>query len=304
MVRVSSIGLVVLSAVLVSCKPAGSEHPPAASPAPATVHTQRFQVKGVVVAVQPGQKEITIKHEAVPDYMPAMTMPFEVRDTNELAGVKPGDAVVFRLLVTETEGWIDQLRSSHVSSTNGPPAGGPARVMRDVAPLAVGDQLPEYHFTNQLGRPITTRQFAGQALAVTFLFTRCPYPDFCPRMARQFSTAQAQLQALAGGPTNWQLLAISFDPDFDRPAVLKTYAESHQSDPAHWTFATGDLVEVTALGDQLGLEFSRDNTGSISHNLRTAVFDAGGHLQKLFAGNQWSGEELVAELVKAATAGR
>lgn len=268
------------------------------------VHTQQFQVKGVVIAVKPSQKEITIKHEAIPDYMPAMTMPFEVRNTNELAEIKPGDAVAFRLLVTETEGWIDQLRSLGVSSTKGPPVSSAARVMRDVDPLGIGDRLPEYHFTNQLGRPITTRQFAGQALAVTFLFTRCPYPDFCPRMARQFATAQAELLAKAGGPTNWQLLAISFDPDFDRPAVLKAYAESYQSDPTHWSFATGDLVEVTALGDQLGLEFSRDNTGSITHNLRTAVFDARGRLQKLFQGNQWSGEDLAAELVKGAAAGR
>jgi len=228
-------------------------------------------------------------------------MPFDVKDTNELAGLAPGDSVVFRMIVTDTEGWIEQIRK--LGSTNSVPTAGNFRLVRDVEPLNIGDRLPEYHFTNQLGQAFSTADFKGQALAITFLFTRCPFPTFCPKMANDFSETQQSLIS-AGNFTNWHLLTVSFDPEFDKPVVLKSYAERYHYDPAHWTFATGDLVEITAIAEQCGLNFWHDETGSISHNLRTVVFDASGRLQKIFTGNTWKTEELVAEMTQAAKAGK
>jgi len=272
---------------------------------PATVvsgtNRQVFQVKGVIVKVAPREKSVEIKHEEIHGYMPAMTMPFDVKDTNELAGLAPGDSVVFRMIVTDTEGWIEQIRK--LGSTNSVPTAGNFRLVRDVEPLNVGDRLPEYHFTNQLGQAFSTADFKGQALAITFLFTRCPFPTFCPKMANDFSETQQSLIS-AGNFTNWHLLTVSFDPEFDKPVVLKSYAERYHYDPAHWTFATGDLVEITAIAEQCGLNFWHDETGSISHNLRTVVFDASGRLQKIFTGNTWKTEELVAEMTQAAKAGK
>src|SRR6266704_2874059 len=125
---------------------------------------QVFQVKGIVVGVKPAEKTVEIKHEEIPGYMPAMTMPFEVRDTNELAGLQPGDSVSFRMLVTDTEGWIDQIRKLAAPATNLTPASSPLRLVREVEPLSVGDPLPDYHLTNQFGQPISTAQFKGDAL--------------------------------------------------------------------------------------------------------------------------------------------
>jgi len=267
---------------------------------PAGTNQQIFQVKGIVVSVKPRESSIEIKHEEIPGYMPAMTMPFDVKDTNELSGLGPGDAVSFRMIVTDTEGWIDQLRKLAMTVTNGPPTTGNFRLVRDVEPLDIGDPLPEYHFTNQLGEAFSTAQFKGQALAITFLFTRCPFPTFCPKMASDFSEAQQQLLELSGGPTNWHLLTISFDPEFDKPVILKNYAERYHYNSTRWTFATGDLVEITAISEQLGLNFWHDETGSISHNLRTAVVDAAGRVQKILIGNNWKTEELVTEMVRAA----
>lgn len=268
------------------------------SPATAVAGTNRqvFQVKGVVVKVTPREKSVEIKHEEIRGYMPAMTMPFDVKDTNELAGLAPGDSVVFRMIVTDTEGWIEQVRK--LGSTNSVPTAGNFRLVRDVEPLNIGDRLPEYHFTNQLGQAFSTADFKGQALAITFLFTRCPFPTFCPKMANDFSETQQSLIS-AGNFTNWHLLTVSFDPEFDKPVVLKSYAERYHYDPAHWTFATGDLVEITAIAEQCGLNFWHDETGSISHNLRTLVVDASGRLQKIFTGNTWKTEELVAEMKQA-----
>ena len=292
--------LVLLSvALVISCRQSGDANAPAQQVRNSNTNQQVFQVTGVVQEVRLKRKEIEIKHEAVPGYMPAMTMPFDVKDTNELAGLEPGQPVTFRLLVTDTEGWIDQIRKLG-PATNTPPTTGQFRMVRDVQPLEVGDRLPEYHFTNQFAEGFSTERFRGQALAITFLFTRCPYPNFCPRMANNFEEAQQKLLALVNGTTNWQLLTISFDPDFDKPAVLKAYADAHHSDPLHSTFATGALIDITAIAEQFGMAFWHDETGSISHNLRTAVIDASGRVQKIFSGNEWNSDELVAEMVAAA----
>jgi protein SCO1 len=256
--------------------------------------------KGVVIEVAPAEKKITIKHEEIPGYMHGMTMPFDVKDTNELAGLAPGDPVSFRIVVSGNEGWIDQLHRIG-TRTNLPPVTAPVRTIRQVEPLNEGDLLPDYHFTNQLGQAVSTSQFRGRALAITFLFTRCPFPNFCPLMANNFAETQKKLLALPNAPANWHLLTITFDPDFDTPEVLKQYAEAHgDDDPARWTFATGALDEITALGGQFGLAFWKEQAGIISHNLRTVVIDPSGRVQKIFTGNDWQPEDLVAEIVKAA----
>ena len=297
MVRWYPLLLIVTIGLTTSCEKASESAP--ASVAAQSSTQQVFQVKGLVIAVKPREKTVEIKHEAVPGYMPAMTMPFDVKDTNELAGLQPGQRVSFRLLVTDTEGWIDHIEKLG-DATNSIPANSSIRLARDVEPLQLGDVLPEYHFIDQAGRPIRTSQFKGQALALTFLFTRCPYPTFCPLMSNHFEEVQQKLAARANGPTNWHLLTISFDPDFDKPEVLKAYAESHHYDPARWSFATGELIDITAIGEQFGLAFWKDQNGSISHNLRTIVLDGAQRVQKVFEGNSWTSDQLAEEMLKAA----
>lgn len=299
MVRFALVwGMAVL--LLASCK----RSPEAVSGASGSVvhntNEQVFQVKGVVKAVRPRQKEIEIKHEAIPGYMPAMTMPFDVKDTNELIGLEPEQAISFRLTVTDTEGWVDNIKSLGPAPEPIAPNSSPGQPVRAVEPLQKGDPLPEYFLTNQFGEAMKTTQYKGQALAITFLFTRCPFPTFCPRLANDFAEVQQKLLTVQGGPTNWHLLTVSFDPEFDQPAVLKGYADAHHYDPTHWTFATGDLGDVSALGDLFGLAFWHDSTGSITHNMRTAVIDASGRLQKVFEGKDWTSAELAAEIVKGA----
>lgn len=296
---------VVLSLVmmLASCSRRAGDESAAAPPASDPANAQVFQVKGVVVELLPEENSVRIKHEEIPGYMAAMTMAFEVRDPRELAGLAAGDSVAFRLLVTDDDGWIDQVRKLPRATSNAPPTTGAFRLVRDVEPLRVGEVLPEYRFTNQLGRAISTSQFRGRALAITFIFTRCPFPTFCPRMMENFAGAQRQLLALASGPTNWHLLTLSIDPEFDTPAVLQTFGAGYQPDPRHWTLATGALIDITALAEQLGLEFWREPDGSISHNLRTVVVDPMGRVQKIFVGNQWTSNELAVELASAAKLG-
>jgi protein SCO1 len=274
-----------------------------ATPVTETGEAQRvFQVKGIVMEVNAPEKEVEIKHEEIPGYMKAMTMPFEVRDTNELAGLEPGDSVSFRMIVTESEGWIEQIRKLGPPLTNAPPTTGRFRLVRDVEPLNEGDLLPEYRFTNQFGQAISTAQFRGQALAITFIFTRCPFPTFCPLMMENLAAAQNALLSMPDAPKNWHLMTISFDPEFDTPAILKAYAERYKYDPKHWSVVTGELIDITAIAEQFGLEFWREEGAGISHNLRTAVVDPSGRVHKILLGNKWKSGELVEALVDAAKA--
>jgi protein SCO1/2 len=287
---VRPIGCALLAALAVcSCKKASS--PPNLT---GSSGHREYAVRGVVREVRPAEAQVLIQHEAIPGYMAAMTMAFDLKDTNQLARLRAGDSVSFKLVVTETSGWLEDIQV--LASTPVPPPAPQTRLARDVEPLNVGDTLPEYRLTNQFGQAFNTADVRGQALAITFLFTRCPYPTYCPLMSRNFKEAQ---QKLTGLTTNWHFLTVSFDPAFDTPPVLKGYAESQGYDPRYWTFATGSLLDVTALTEQFGLVFWREPSGVLSHNLRTAVIDASGRVRKIFEGNKWTSDELVKEMLSA-----
>jgi protein SCO1 len=288
---------VALASVLVGC----DQPAPASRPAtPSAPPPQMFAVKGMVRELDPAHRSVRIEHEAIPGFMPQMTMPLEVKDTNELAGLLVGDAVSFRMLVTDQEGWIDQIARIAPTNVTLKPHPRPAvRETRLVESLKVGDPVPDYRFTNELGRAISLSQFKGRALALTFIFTRCPYPNFCPRMSGHFQEVCRKLAGRADGPKNWHLLSISFDPDYDTPPVLKAYAERYQYDSSHWNFATGAMIDVDAITEQFGMFFAPEGP-FFSHNVRTAVIDPQGRVRRIFPGNDWTVDDLVAEMVKAA----
>ena len=284
---------------LVSCAEKSSSEKPVPEGRGSQTSTQIFSVKGVVRELKPDGRTIVIKHEEIPNYMAAMTMPFEARSTNELTGLKPGDEVSFRLLVTDKDGWIDQITKTGATNVDEPPPRETFRRVRFVDPLNIGDAMPDYPFTNELGQAIHLGQFKGQALGLTFIYTRCPLPNFCPRMSINFSDACEKLLAMPNGPKNWHLLSISFDPEFDTPATLKNYAKRYELDTSYWSFATGALIDIDAITEQFGLAFPRE--GAIfNHNLRTVVVDAQGRVQKVFTGNEWKVEDFVEEMAKAA----
>lgn len=260
----------------------------------AATNITTYNVTGVFKGSRSDGHKAVIAHETIPGYMEAMTMPFNVKNPSELGGLQPGDKIKFRLSVTETDDWIDQIRLIGRGKTGDSTA---AVIRANTRELAPGALLPDCVLTNQSGQILRLRDFHGRALAFTFFFTRCPLPTYCPRMNTNFEEAQAALQADTMH-TNWQLLSISFDPDFDTPARLADYARGFHRDPAHWTFATGSTNDVQLLGRGFGLMLYRDGT-SISHNLRTVVVDASGRVQKIFTDNEWQPAEVVAELKRA-----
>ncbi len=277
-----------------SSNPAGSDGKAIGLPAGA----RTFYVKGVVREVRAEANTVRIKHETIPDYMEAMTMPFSVKDKKELAGLESGQEILFRLVVTDDDSWIDEItRLPGIAAAPEPPE--PMRKVRWVEPLAEGDLLPEYPLTNQFGRPFGLTDFKGEVLALTFIYTRCPLPNFCPRMTSHFLEVQRQLKANPAAPEHWRLLTVSFDPEFDTPVILKAYAERQGSDPEKWWFATGAREELDALTEQFGLNYGRVGE-TFDHNLRTVVVDPRGRIRKIFIGNEWQPAELVDEILDAA----
>jgi protein SCO1/2 len=251
-----------------------------------------YQVKGVLQEIRAAGRKALIQHEEIPGYMEAMTMQLDVYNPNELAGLQPGDQMTFRLLVTDTEAWID-----HVQKTGLNIAPAPAPGVAEFPELNPGDPLPDCGLTNQLGQPIHLSDFKGRALAFTFIFTRCPLPTFCPRMNSHLAAVQQALLAANAG-TNWHLLSISFDPEFDTPERLAQYAKSYGQEPAHWSFATGATADIRQLGNNFSLVFAPEGA-VFNHNVRTVVVDPAGRIQEVFAGNEWQPAELVAALQKA-----
>ena len=285
--------MVGLGVILMGCGPKASA--PESS-------MQVYTVKGVVKELQADGKSVVIRHEAIPGYMQAMIMPFEVRDTNLLRGLKPGDVISFDLAVTPKEGWIQSLTKVGSVAPDQPtqPAPKPTfTVTRALEPLDVGDRLPDYHFTNELGQPVSLSQFKGQVLAFTFFFTSCPFPDYCPRMTSNFKQAEMQLETMSNAPAQWHLLSISFDPTNDTPARLAKYAAAADYDKTHWNFLTGDADQIGGLAEQIGENYWQEQ-GSIGHNLRTVVVGPSGHIRSVIPGNKWTVEQFVQDVVEAA----
>ncbi len=262
-----------------------------------------FQVRGVIKTLEPDGKTAVIQHEAIPGYMAAMTMPLSVKNTNDLAGVKVGDTVTFRLLVNSTDGWIDQVKT--VASGTPPVESKPSsvRIVRNVDPLTVGDSIPNYKFTNELGKALSLADFKGEAVALTFIFTRCPFPLFCPRMTSNFSAIYKKLSDDPAAPKNWHLLTISFDPEYDTPSVLLRYAKNQNYDPKKWSFVTGAQIDIDAIAEQFGLVFVKSDTG-FDHKLRTVIITPEGKVHKIIPANDWNVDEVAAELKSVAQAAK
>jgi len=259
---------------------------------------QTFPVTGVVELLKPDGKTVVIRHTAISNYMDAMTMPFTVKERHELAGLQPGDEISFRLQVAENESWIDQIKKSGKTRPTQLKAEPPAsQTNATPSSLNLAD-IPDFALTNEFGQPVSLHQFKGQALAFTFFFTRCPIPEYCPRLAKNFEGASQKLNAMPHGPTNWQLLSISFDP-LDRPEVLNAYARRYLYDSNHWHFLTGNPDHIRELTRGFGVGVTNDGF-FINHDFATVVFDTTGRMQKLWRFGGDTTDILVNEVLTAA----
>lgn len=285
--------LVLVLALLGGLVPAGCRREAPAAAA------HRHPLEGTVVAVDAANRTLTIAHEDIPGFMPAMTMEFVVleKDAVLLSNVSPGDRVTATLVVPDSRYWLEDL----VVVKKGTPDANatPGLRPREAQP---GDVMPDVALVDQDGRTFRVARYRGKALALTFVFTRCPFPDFCPLMMKRFAAVEDALRKETALGPKTHLLTVSFDPHHDTPEVLRAFGLPFQkTEPpfVHWTLATGEDAAIRKLAGALELEYVEENR-SFTHNLRTAVVDPAGRLVRLFRGNDWNPDELVAELRTAA----
>lgn len=256
-----------------------------------------YPLKGRVVAVAANRQSITIAHEAIPGYMDAMTMPFPVREPALIEGINPGDEVEGEITVTSSEGWISRLRVT--KKGEGRPLPDRSRALPIEYLVQPGNDVPDVRLIDQNGREFRLSNLTGKIVALTFIFTRCPFPNFCPLMSERFVEAQKLLQQQSPSLSErTQFLTISFDPDYDTPDVLRAYGERWKANFSRWTFATSSIREIAEFGASLGLSFWTEG-GTINHNLATAIIRPDGKLQNVLRGNEWKADDLVAEIIAA-----
>jgi protein SCO1/2 len=224
--------------------------------------------------------------------MPAMTMPFTVKDPALLSGKEPGDLVTATLVVGETSAHLSSLtRTGHAKLETPPVVADQPRI------LMPGEQVADALLVDQQNTSLPFSRFHGHRVALTFSYTRCPLPDFCPLMDRHFAAVQKSLQG-AADMADVRLVTVTLDPEFDTPAVLSEHAKRLNADPAIWHFVTGEPKAAAQFAQQFGIYTERDlGTGAnLTHNLRTAIIDAEGRLVKTHSGNDWTPADLVADL--------
>jgi protein SCO1/2 len=251
---------------------------------------RRFELKGKVVSVDKGQREATIAHEVIKGYMDAMTMPFSVKDDWALPVLAPGQSIVATLVVTSDRTWIEDLRISQKEANHGV-------VLAPVDPKP-GEEIPDFSLLNQDNKRVHLRQYRGKPLLLTFIYTRCPLPDYCPRTSKNFADIRRELNSLPATVIKPHLLTISFDTDFDTPAVLRSYAGRYMNpvNSQDWEFAAGSSDEIKKITGYFGLSYWKES-GQITHNLVTALIGPDGKLVRLYKGKEWTPNQVVAEFM-------
>ena len=265
----------------------------AGAPGPAAT---RHLVRGQLVAVQLDTGQVLVKHESIPGYMDAMTMPFRVADRTTIRDRRPGDLISATLVVESEASHVEDVELAGTAPLGD--AGPTPPVAEGLQILAPGDTAPDTLLSTHRGATVALPQWRGSAVAVTFIYTRCPLPDFCPLLDRRFAAIQ---EASAADPRlrgRIRLLSVSFDPGADTPAVLAAHAERAGAG-ANWHFATAARPNVDRFATSFGVNVIREADRTITHNLRTAVIAPDGRVAGVRSGNDWTTAELLAELRQA-----
>jgi protein SCO1/2 len=259
---------------------------------------KQYAMKGIIVGTDPAHGEVTVDTEAISGFMDAMTMPYKVKDANVLQDLHPGDHMNGVLLVGGDSTFLDQI----VITAQAQPDYKPQVQFHVPAP---GDAVPDFRLTNQSGRQISFRQFRGKALLVTFIYTRCPLSDYCPRMSRNFAAIDKSLQSDPAIYWKTHLLSISFDPAYDSPAVLRSYGEAYTGNYTkekfeHWDFAAPSKTDLPKLLEFFDVGATPGENHTFTHSLSTAVIAPDGKVAQWYPTNDWKPEDVLNALKKVA----
>lgn len=265
---------------------------------------KRYPLKGKVVSVDLINKKAKIDHEPIEGYMPAMTMDFPIHSDWVWDELQPGADIRAELVVDNAAKepyWLENIGIVAVADPNRP-----VPINENVA--QVGKEIPDFTLTNQDGKKISMSDFRGYPLAITFIYSRCPLPEYCIKMSTNFSDLA---NAVAENPELKQkirLLSVSFDPATDTPEKLRAYGLGYlgkgaKPDFTIWQLGVAGDAEVKKMADFFGLRYEVDpeDKTQFSHSLRTAVITPDGKVAKILTGNEWKPEDLLREMVATLT---
>lgn len=263
----------------------------------ASTEAKHYPFKGRIVSVDKASKKATVAHDEIPGFMDAMTMAFPIKDDWVWEDLSK-DAEIRADLVVDKDGfWLEKIGIVALPNPNQTPL----PVREDVA--QIGNIVPDFTLVNQDGKKISMKDFRGKVTAITFIYSRCPLPNYCILMSKNFSDLANQLNDNADLKDKIRLLSISFDPETDTPAKLKEYGRGYlgkdsKTDFSVWQLATGTDKEIKTVADFFGLRYEADQTDKtqFNHSLRTVVVSPDGKVQKVFSGNEWTTNELLNEL--------
>jgi protein SCO1/2 len=263
----------------------------------ATASYKIYKLRGKIVATNPATAEVTLNHEAIPGFMEAMTMPYKLKDPSILDELHSGDTITADLLVSQ-DADASVLLDHIVVVAQGKADYRPTTIYHVPAS---GDAVPDFKLRNQDGRIIHLNQFRGKDLLITFIYTRCPLPNFCPLVTRNFAVINRQLAMNSALKGKTQLLCVSFDPEHDTPARLKAYGEQYIGNDAKTAFANFDFAvpEKPVLTEMakffnVGMTSAADET--INHTLSTTLIGRDGKVIKFYPGNEWTPEQVVSDV--------
>jgi protein SCO1 len=283
--------------------------------APPAVTTPRiFHLEGTVVSVDKPKQQLVVNHKEIPGLMAAMTMgyPVAVEESRMLDQLGPGDQITAELVVDSKGARLrnivvvkkgDGATPSGTARSGTAPATAAATALRQSSPANPVNTLshtnavaPDFALLNQDGHQISLQQYRGKALLLTFIYTRCPLPDQCPLMTHNFAVIEKALAKTPGLYARTHLLSISFDPQYDTPAILRNYARGFGQDRFdHWEFASLPVAETRDVARFFDI-FINEQQGQINHSTATAIIEPDGSLYRLYSGNEWKPETVLADL--------
>jgi len=256
-----------------------------------------YKLRGKVVSTNAANGEVTVDHEAIQGFMGAMTMPYKLKDASVLSELHPGDVITADVLVSQDPD-ADYLLDHIVVVAQAKADYRPAVSYHVPTP---GDQVPDFKLRNQDKHPIHLGGFKGKALLVTFIYTRCPSPDFCPRVTRNFAAVDKALSANPALYARTHLMCVSFDPENDTPERLRAYGATYIGSGgkdafAHWDFAVPEKPELLEMAKFFDLGMTNEPDKSITHTLSTTLIGPDGKVVRFYPGNEWTAEQLTADV--------
>ena len=261
-----------------------------------TSSSKVYKLRGKVVSTDAAKSEVTLDHEEIKDFMGAMTMPYKLKDPTILSELHPGDTVTADVVVSDQDVLVDHFVVVAQAKPDYKPG-----VLYHV-PKA-GDEVPDFALLNQSNEKIHIAQFRGKALLLTFIYTRCPLSDFCPRMSKNFARIDKALSSEPSLLGKTHLLSVSFDPEYDTPAVLRSYGGAYTEKYTnekfeHWDFAAPSKSDLSDMEKFFDIGAVPESNSTITHSLSTVLIGPDGKIVNWYPGNEWKPEEVLGDIRK------